>query len=79
QKKGRIAERFDSLLHLAMRRRWTSIFLTALLFGVSLFLMKFVQHQIFPSSDRPELLVDLNQPQNSSIHHTTAVMDRLLP
>lgn len=77
QKKGRIAERFDSLLHLAMRRRWTTIFLTALLFGVSLFLMKFVQHQFFPSSDRPELLVDLNLPQNSSIHETRAVMDRL--
>ncbi|MGC3610336.1 hypothetical protein ACPTJN_30405, partial [Pseudomonas aeruginosa] len=45
QKKGPIAERFDCRLQLAMRRRWTSIYLTALLYGLSLFLMKYVQHQ----------------------------------
>ena len=38
--------------------------------------MRLVQQQFFPSSDRPELLVDLNLPQNSSIAETRAQMER---
>ena len=42
----------------------------------SLFGMRFVQQQFFPSSDRPELLVDWTLPQNASIAETKAQMDR---
>lgn len=38
--------------------------------------MRFVQNQFFPSSDRPEILVDLNLPQNASIEETRKVVDR---
>ena len=37
--------------------------------------MQFVQQQFFPSSDRPELLVDLTLPQGSSINATRKVVD----
>src|SRR4029450_11879359 len=37
--------------------------------------MQFVQQQFFPSSDRPELLVDLTLPQGSSIAATRKVVD----
>lgn len=76
EKKGRMTRFMDRGLRLAMGHRWATILLTVALFGGSLFLMQFVQQQFFPSSDRPELLVDLNLPQNSSIAETRAVMDR---
>jgi len=39
--------------------------------------MRFVQNQFFPSSDRPEILVDLNLPQNASMDETRKAVDRL--
>ena len=47
------------------------------LFVASLVGMQFVQQQFFPSSDRPELLVDLTLPQGSSINATRKVVDEL--
>ena len=35
-----------------------------------------MQQQFFPASDRPELLVDMTLPQNSSIAETKTQMDR---
>ncbi|WPP00117.1 efflux RND transporter permease subunit [Pseudomonas sp. HR96] len=61
----------------AMHHRWLTIGVTLLLFGLSVFGMKFVQNQFFPSSDRPEILVDLNLPQNASIYETRRAVDRL--
>ena len=74
---GRIARAFDRGLLLAMRHRWWTIGLTLLLFAASLFGMRFVQNQFFPSSDRPEVLVDLNLPQGASINETRLQVDRL--
>ena len=39
--------------------------------------MRFVPQQFFPASDRPELLVDLQLPQNASIYATENVSARL--
>ena len=47
------------------------------LFVASLVGMQFVQQLFFPSSDRPELLVDLTLPQGSSINATRKVVDDL--
>ncbi|WP_313517653.1 efflux RND transporter permease subunit [Pseudomonas sp.] len=74
---GRIARAFDGGLLLAMRHRWWTIGLTLLLFAAALFGMRFVQNQFFPSSDRPEVLVDLNLPQGASINETRQQVDRL--
>ncbi len=74
---GRLTRGMDRGLKWAMRHRWLSIGLTVALFVVSIVLMQFVQQQFFPSSDRPELLVDLNLPQNSSLEETRQVVDRL--
>jgi multidrug efflux pump len=66
---------------LAMRARWATILLTLALFGASLWGMRLVPQQFFPASDRPELLVDLQLPENASIHATreaSARLDRLL-
>ncbi|PTQ68501.1 efflux RND transporter permease subunit [Pseudomonas sp. GV071] len=77
QKPGRLTRSMDRGLKWSMRHRWLSIGLTVALFATSIMLMQFVQQQFFPSSDRPELLVDLNLPQNSSLEETRQVVDRL--
>jgi multidrug efflux pump subunit AcrB len=61
----------------AMRNRWWAIGITIALFVASVFSMQFVQNQFFPSSDRPEILVDLNLPQNASIAETRKAVDKL--
>ena len=74
---GRIMRAFRGFLVLAMRARWVTIVATLALFGVALYGMRFVPQQFFPSSDRPELLVDLQLPENASIDATEDVSARL--
>ena len=74
---GRIGRWFNAGLVGCMRHRWLTIIGTVLLFALALFCMRFVQNQFFPSSDRPEILVDLNLPQNASIDETRKAVDRL--
>ncbi len=74
---GRIMLAFRGFLLLAMRARWVTIAVTLSLFAVGLYGMRFVPQQFFPSSDRPELLVDLQLPENASIYATKDVSARL--
>nr|WP_314492410.1 efflux RND transporter permease subunit [uncultured Pseudomonas sp.] len=76
-KPGRIARGFEHGLLWCMRHRWLTIILTVVLFALAVLGMRFVQNQFFPSSDRPEILVDLNLPQNASIEETRRTVDRL--
>ena len=46
------------------------------MFVLAVFGMGLVQNQFFPASDRPEILVDLNLPQNASIQETLKVTQR---
>ncbi|CCD93032.1 putative component of multidrug efflux system (RND family) [Bradyrhizobium sp. ORS 375] len=71
---GRLTRTFRAMLNACMRHRWTTIIVTVLIFGLSVFGMGFVQQQFFPSSDRNELVIDFNLPQNSSIAETNAQM-----
>ncbi|MDI4662999.1 efflux RND transporter permease subunit [Xanthobacter autotrophicus] len=78
---GPILRRFRRLLLLAMRARWATVLVTLGLFGAALYGMRFVPQQFFPPSDRPELLVDLQLPDNASIsaaREVSARLDRLL-
>lgn len=74
---GPIMRAFRRVLTLAMRARWVTILATLALFGAALYGIRFVPQQFFPSSDRPELLVDLKLPQNASIYATQTVSARL--
>lgn len=74
---GRIGRGFNHGLLWCMRHRWITIIGTVLLFLLAVFSMRFVQNQFFPSSDRPEILVDLNLPQNASIDETRKAVDKL--
>ena len=59
----------------AIRARWITIGITLCLFAASLFGTRFIPEQFFPSSDRPELLVDLKLQDNASILATREVAD----
>ncbi|MGC2411233.1 MAG: efflux RND transporter permease subunit [Stellaceae bacterium] len=74
---GAILRRFRPILELAMRARWVTILVTLGLFGAALYGVRFVPQQFFPASDRPELLVDLQLPENASIYATEKVSARL--
>ena len=74
--KGRVARLFSRVLAVCMHHRWTTIAVTVAAFALSLFGMKFVQQQFFPSSDRAELVIDWNLPQNASIAETDAQIAR---
>lgn len=76
-KPGRLFAAFSALLRFCMRWRWLTIATTFGMFVASVVGMGFVQQQFFPSSDRNELIIDWNLPQNASIHETAAQMIRL--
>ena len=63
----RVVQWYRSFLSVALKARWLTILVTLGLFVGSILLLPLVPRQFFPSSDRPELLVDLNLPQNASI------------
>src|SRR5262249_59599950 len=72
---------FRRVFLVAMRKRWITILLTIACFGLALVGSPYVSRQFFPSSDRPELLVDLRLPQNASIYASSdasAKLDRIL-
>jgi multidrug efflux pump subunit AcrB len=74
---GRIMRAFRRFLKLAMRARWVTVLVTLAVFGAALYGMRLVPQQFFPSSDRPELLVDLQLPENASIYGTEDVSARV--
>ena len=74
---GLVARTFRGILVSAMRMRWITILVTVACFVLSLLAMPYVPRQFFPSSDRPELLVDLRLPQSASIHASSELSAKL--
>jgi multidrug efflux pump subunit AcrB len=68
---------FRGLLVGAMRVRWLTVAVTLGAFVLAILGLSLVPRQFFPSSDRPELLVDLTLPQNSSIHASERAVAQL--
>jgi multidrug efflux pump len=59
-----------------VERRGLVLLITLGLFVISLAAFRLVPQQFFPSSDRPELLVDLRQPEGASFEATLAAARR---
>ncbi len=76
-KPSRLLRGYEGLLRAAIRFRWVTLAAAVGAFVLALFLHRFVPQQFFPSSDRPELTVDLILPQSSSITQTEAAAARL--
>ena len=69
--------RFRALVQGAMRRRWLVLAGTLALLVASAALFRFVPQQFFPSSTRPELMVDLKLAEGASLPATQAQVERL--
>ncbi|MBV8165377.1 MAG: efflux RND transporter permease subunit, partial [Alphaproteobacteria bacterium] len=74
---GPILRAFRRVLVAAMRARWATVLITLGLFGLALIGTRLVPQQFFPASDRPELLVELQLPENASIQATRDATTRL--
>src|SRR5690606_29049475 len=57
--------------------KWVTIAATVTIFAISLAGMTKIEQQFFPSSDRPELLIDVTLRQNSSIAATNEAIGKL--
>jgi multidrug efflux pump subunit AcrB len=73
---SRFGVAFQKMIEWVLRKKYLVIGTTVSIFLVALVGMRFVQQQFFPSSDRPELLVDLTLPQSSSINATRKIVDQ---
>jgi len=73
---GRLTARFRGALTQALANRGWVVIGTAGAFVVAVILFGFVQQQFFPSSSRPELMIDLRLAQNASIAATEAEVKR---
>ncbi len=74
---SRIFSLYRDFLTFAMRAKWLTILVSLALFIAALLAMPLLPRQFFPSSDRPELLVDLSLPQNASIYASETAAKRL--
>jgi multidrug efflux pump subunit AcrB len=77
EKPGRLLSAYGAFLNSAIRLRWVTIGVTVGLFVVSMLALPLVPRQFFPSSDRPELLVDLTLRQNASIGASESTATRV--
>lgn len=73
---GKIYLWYRRFLTLAMRAKWVTILVSLALFVGSFLALPLIPRQFFPSSDRPELLVDLSLPQNASIYAAESAAQR---
>ncbi len=76
-KPGRIMRGVRRFVVLAMRARWITIGITIGAAVLAVLASPLVARQFFPSSDRPELMVDLQLRQNASIYATDNIAKRL--
>ena len=60
-----------------MRHAKITLAVTIVVFGMSLYLARFVPSQFFPASDRPELIVDLRLRHDASIYASDTVSKKL--
>ncbi|WP_064747182.1 efflux RND transporter permease subunit [Lysobacter antibioticus] len=60
-----------------VRRRWLVIAITIAAFIGSIFMFRFVPQQFFPDSVRPELMVDMELAEGSSLRRTAVQAQRL--
>jgi multidrug efflux pump len=73
---GKVFQLYGRFLTRAMEAKWVTLALTLALFAASILAMPLIPRQFFPSSDRPELLVDLTLPQNASIYASETIARR---
>ena len=73
----RFYRRLSVWISWCVQRRFVVLAITVVMFVVTMAAFKLVPQQFFPSSDRPELLVDLRLPEGASFEATLRQVARL--
>ena len=76
QREGRLLRAYRGVLTTAVKGKWLTIVVIVGLFVLSVLALPLIPRQFFPSSDRPELMVDLTLPRNASIHASEGLAER---
>ena len=74
---GRLLKLYRRLLLVTMRHAKLTLAVTIVIFGISLWLARFVPSQFFPASDRPELVLDLRLRHDASIYASDTASQKL--
>lgn len=69
--------RFREVIRWCVNRRVQVLTAAAGLFAVAILAFRFIPQQFFPSSSRPELMVDLRLPEGASFQATLAATERM--
>jgi multidrug efflux pump subunit AcrB len=69
--------RLRGLITFAVRHKFATVGIVAVAFALSVVGMGGVKQQFFPTSDRPEVLVEVRLPEGTSIETTTATVEKL--
>ena len=65
---------YAPLLRIALRFPWLTILVAILIFAASLLLIPFVGFSLFPESDRPMFLINIETPQGTNLYETDRVV-----
>jgi multidrug efflux pump len=74
---GRLLGLYRRSLLFTMRHAKITLAVTIVIFGISLWLARFVPSQFFPASDRPELVVDLRLRHDASVYASDTASQKL--
>ncbi|PDT00897.1 MFS transporter [Rhizobium chutanense] len=69
--------RLRGMIEFSVRHKFVTCALVAIAMAVSVVGMGSVKKQFFPTSDRPEVLVEVRMPEGTSIETTTAAVEKL--
>jgi multidrug efflux pump subunit AcrB len=70
-------QRLRRLITIAVRHKFVVSGIVGVAFALSVVGMSAVKQQFFPTSDRPEVLVEVRLPEGTSIETTTAAVEKL--
>jgi multidrug efflux pump subunit AcrB len=69
--------RLRGLIEFTVRHKFVTCAVVGIAMGISVVGMGAVKQQFFPTSDRPEVLVEVRLPEGTSIETTTATVEKL--
>jgi multidrug efflux pump subunit AcrB len=69
--------RLRRFIAFAVRRKFLTCGIVGIVFALSAIGMGAIKQQFFPTSDRPEVLVEVRLPEGTSIETTTAVVEKI--
>lgn len=77
ENKGRLSRAYEALIELTLKHRMAVTLSSIALLGLSVWSSQWLKSEFFPASDRPELLISLTLPENSTQQLTERETHRL--